>query len=785
MKSCATALLILCSTFAIAAQSGAIVSGTVTDHDKPVPNHEIELTAPDGTAVRTKTDAGGRFEFRGVAPGTYRVGGRIRAQSVDLTVVVAGSESVVADLGFESLTSVSTSIVREYVSISTDSIEPVERVSKSVSVIEGREMRERADFSLVESLRTVPGFRVQQLGGFGRTASVKSRGLRNQDTAVLLDGIRFRDASSITGDASAFLGDITLTSVSRVEILRGPGSSLYGTNAIGGTIDFQSAEPQAGWRGQIGGALGGLGLGRFRGNLSKGLLGGAFGFASGISRTVYTKGVDGNDDARNTNFQTRVQWKPASRTSVSGRIFYSDAFVALNTGPDTLGALPATNAVTLTARPGVNFAPDADDPDSSQKSRFFNGQIGLTHSFSNRFVLDAFFSGLTTRRRNGNGSLGSGFQSASTSIFEGGIRTGGVKLNWIAATDQNLSFGYEFEDESFRNEGFTPSGSGNFLTRAGQRSQTVFAQHITRFLGGRLNVAGGVRGQFFSLNAPEFSRSNAPYQGLALSEPPGAVTVDGSVSYYFDRTGTKIRAHMGNGYRVPSLYERFGTFYSSFSSAFFALGDPNLKPEKTVAFDAGIDQDLFGKKLRMSAVYFYTALDRTIGFGNVVPNFGSTTRPFGGYLNTKGGTARGGEFSAGFKPTELTEITASYTYTASRQRSPAVTGNPTLKTLGVPDHQFTLVATQRFREFWVNFDFLATSSYLAPIFSNSSFRTFVYRFEGNRRADLTAGYNFRLKNERFSLRLFGTVENMLDDEYYENGFRTAGINGRIGLSFGF
>ena len=47
------------------------------------------------------------------------------------------------------------------------------------------------------------------------------------------------------------------------------------------------------------------------------------------------------------------------------------------------------------------------------------------------------------------------------------------------------------------------------------------------------------------------------------------------------------------------------------------------------------------------------------------------------------------------------------------------------------------------------------------------------------------GYTFGLKSERMSLRLFGTIENIFDQEYYENGFRTAGVTGRIGLSFGF
>src|SRR5213075_3449667 len=104
----------------------------------------------------------------------------------------------------------------------------------------GQQMRERADFALIESLRTIPGFRVAQSGGFGRVATIKTRGLRNQDTALLIDGIRFRDPTAITGDASPFVSDFTLTSVDRIEVLRGSGSSLYGTNAIGGVVDFQT-----------------------------------------------------------------------------------------------------------------------------------------------------------------------------------------------------------------------------------------------------------------------------------------------------------------------------------------------------------------------------------------------------------------------------------------------------------------------------------------------------------------------------------------------------------------
>src|SRR5262249_8074972 len=148
--------------------------------------------------------------------------------------------------------------------------------------------------------------------------------------------------------------------------------------------------------------------------------------------------------------------------------------------------------------------------------------------------------------------------------------------------------------------------------------------------------------------------------------------------------------------RVPSLFERFGTFFSSFGTPeFVALGDPNLGPEKTIAFDGGLEQNLFKNKARLSATYFYTKLIDTIGFGNVVPPIGTTDRPFGGYLNTKGGIARGAEFSGQVKASDSTDIFVSYTFTNSDQREPQVTGNPNIETLGIPKHQFTLVATQR------------------------------------------------------------------------------------------
>jgi vitamin B12 transporter len=784
--------LLLVATFlintAVVAQEAGTVSGLVMVNDQPVADASVILTGPDGRTLTIQVDASGKFEFSGLKPGTYHIWASQGSFRTGREIKLASGQQLTIDLDLVlDARRIYPGAIRELVTIAADAAQPVEEISKTVNIISGQEMRDRADITLVDSLRTIPGFRIQQLGGFGRTASIKSRGLRNQDTAILIDGVRLRDSASITGDATAFLSDLTLTSVSKVEVLRGPGSSLYGTNAVGGTIDLQTPVPQSGWHGQVSGALGGLGLGRFRGNVSNGTDDGKFGLNAAAARTVFTKGIDGDDDARNTNFQSRLEFRPFSRTNISARFFVSDAFVALNSSPDTAGNPPASNSGIIDAVPGVNFVFDANDPDFSQKSRFFNGQVVLTQVINSVLSLQAYYSGLTTRRRNDNGLLGVPFQSESTSIFEGTIHTANAHLDWLANSANRFTAGYEFEHEDFRNEGFTPTGTEDFFTEATQSSSTIYFQDLVRLLDGRLQFAGGFRAQYYSLGKPGLSVNNPLYSDVTLEGVPAAYTFDGSASYFISRTGTKFRTHAGNGYRVPSLFERFGSFFNSFASPaqFEALGDPFLKPEKTAAFDAGVDQYLFGRKASVSAVYFYTKLTDIVGFGNSVPPIGVTPRPFGGYENQKGGVARGVEISGEVKPTSSTVIYASYTFTNSDQLTPQVTGSGVYKTLGIPDHQFTFNATQRIKGFWVNADFLCTSSYLAPIFSNASFNSYVYRFEGNRRLDLTAGYTFTFDTGKLSVRLFGTVENLFDNEYFENGFRTPGRAGRAGLSFAF
>lgn len=781
-----TSVLIGLFSVIVYAQASTTLRGRVTNKNGTVAGAVVTLvsTSDNQKTFTARTSKDGNYRLSRFPAGMYYVratlsSGTYAEVSESQTVNIPADAAIEINLSLDIIQA-----FRETVTVAAGGTQTIDEVSKTVDVINSQEMRDRADFSLVESLRTIPGFRVQQSGGFGRVATVKTRGLRNQDTAVLLDGIRFRDASAISGDASPFLSDFTLTSVNKIEVLRGSGSSLYGTNAIGGAIDFKTPSTRSGTHGQVGGALGGLGLGRFRGNISHGTESGKFGINIGLSRTVYSKGIDGDDDAHNTNVQTRFDANPFARMTISGRFFFSDADVRTNANPDTLGTLPTATESVIDAVPGVNFTADANDPDSFQTSRFYNGQFVLTHAINSNLVFSGHYSGVKTARKNTNGPLGPGFQSAlQTYLFDGQIHTLNGHFNW--SPKNNLAtFGYEFEAEKFGNDGRFATTGNNFSTEAIQSSNTFYAQDLLSLMAGKLQFSGAFRAQWFSLRKPTFSSVNFPNRFNNIASPQASYTADGSVSYFFERSRTKLRAHVGNGYRVPSLYERFGSYF--FANMFFGLGNPELKPERSIAIDGGIEQSLATDRVRLSATYFYTKINDEISY-LPTDDLGAAA-----YYNFDKHFSRGLEFSSRMRPSDSTEIFASYTFTNSDIRNfrrqsllPSTVLSTDRKVYGVPDHQFTLVATQRFGRLWVNFDFLATSSYLAPIFSNTAFNTYIYRFEGNRKGDLTAGYTFGFKRERMTLRLFGTIENIFDHEYYENGFRTPGRSGRVGLTFGF
>src|SRR5205085_3899718 len=191
-----------------------------------------------------------------------------------------------------------------------------------------------------------------------------------------------------------YLSDLLVTNTSRVEVLRGSGSSLYGTNAIGGVINIVTDEGGAPTHGQLLVEGGGLGLFRGRAQLAGGTKSNRFVYSVALAHLNVTRGIDGDDAARNTSGQGRVLFRFTPKTTLSARIYAADAFTQLNSDPRPIAApLPAgiINAVPLSRAElqrfesgtpaeqlnngAATFIPATNDPDFAHTTRLLHRSL--------------------------------------------------------------------------------------------------------------------------------------------------------------------------------------------------------------------------------------------------------------------------------------------------------------------------------------------------------------------------------------------------------------------------
>jgi vitamin B12 transporter len=456
------------------AQNDGSVSGLVMIDDNPIANAEIILTSAKGERRETVSDAKGKYVFENVAAGEYTltasqyptksqppntisVNGNL---TISQKIVVLQGQSLTTDLNFSLLRTGKKRVERSRtiafdsstdtptISIGTGTSQPTVEASKSINLVYSTQIKERNETTLVDTLRTEYGFFVQQNGGFGRPSTIRIRGLRSSDTSILIDGMRFRDAAAIDGDSSAFVGDFAFTSVPQIEVLRGSGSSVWGSNAIGGVINLQTQGRGYGFHGGLTAEIGSLGRKRIRANINDGW--NKFGYSIGVSRTNVSEGIDGDDDASNTGFNGRFDFRLKSQTQIFARFFVSDAFVKLNSNPFVINPQPfGIGTPVVNAVRGVNFQIDQNDPDLNRKSSIYNGQIRLIQKLGEKLWFTSAYQELRTSRNNADGAITSGLSTLPgfQNKFSGEIRTFENKLNWTTKRN-SLTVGYEYEWEN-------------------------------------------------------------------------------------------------------------------------------------------------------------------------------------------------------------------------------------------------------------------------------------------------------------------------------------------------
>lgn len=430
---------------------------------------------------------------------------------------------------------------------------PLSQIGSSVTIITAEEIEEKQQQTVIEVLRSIPGVNVLQQGPAGSNSSVYLRGTDNKHTLVLIDGMEFRDTSTIGGGAN--LANLTTDNIEQIEIVRGAQSVLYGSDAIGGVINIITRK----------GASSPLGHAQVE--------------TGSYNTHKKTAGFSFADDNISSSFSI-------SRTDSDGFSAYNanDGFTEddgyRNTSANfNLGLNPNDIVqfnVTL-RRADANYEFDADIYDFInylmvpteegiyQDTQELQGQIGTQIKlFNNHWTLSLNVSRSEIERNYWDGAAYSG----NITKYE--------LLNVITLNQQNsLTAGMETEKEDFFNDYYG-------ITRGSARTNAFFLQE--QFISNALQITVGVRIDDHEEFGQETTWRLAP-------------------AYTITKSGTRLKGSVGSGFKAPSLYQ----LYSSY-------GDENLQPEESLSWDIGLEQPLFDGLFVLNLSWFANDIDDYIDF---------------------------------------------------------------------------------------------------------------------------------------------------------------------------
>ncbi len=679
--------------------------------------------------------------------------------------------------------------VREEVVVSASGVpRPAAASGALVAPLSAGELDDRGERLLVEALRGVPGVHIRQNGAPGQLATVSVRGVPGPGTAVLVDGAPLRDAAAPQADASALLPSLTTYGLSRVEVRRGGGSALYGTNGMGGVIHIITREADAGPRFSV--EAGGGTRGRTDAGAAFGASGPRAAASFGLTRTGFREGATGADRFSTLGGVARVSLRTGG-LRISGRAFGSMAGFGATESPFPVGVLPAgvveAKAAPLTALEryesgtaatdldfgDANFLPDAVDPDGFHRTRALAVQLALSGAAGASGAWTLRGNALATSREAEDGPLGPGaFEppSLESAGYDGGVRGVVARLSTLAGP-HHLTLGGEGEWE--RMEIRDPLSS----TAARQSAFAAFLQDEVRFADDRGRIRGAVRLQHFATESPEFR----PAEGSPFADAPdpgGGLGWSGDLSGGLAITDAmRLRGSWARGFRAPSLYERFGVGYSSLGYSVY--GDPRLEPEFTHVWDAGITIAPEDGRWDAEAAWFQAERPQIIAFDNALDGAADPFGRFFGYANTSAGSARG--FEAGFRVALPGSMRARGAFTWTDADPPESAPDELPAAWLIPETAGSLLLSGRRDRFSWSLDLHLASSLYAPMFDPASFSSRVFQFRGLRRIDLVAGWEIA---EGLRLRL--KARDALDDRAFESGgFRPLGRVLEAGLRYTF
>jgi vitamin B12 transporter len=549
----------------------------------------------------------------------------------------APSDSAARDTATRDTATRDTAALRPVVVTATRVVVPQAAPTATATVITGEQLRARGITHLVDALRDIPGAAVLQNGSFGAQASLFLRGGESKYVQVLVDGVPVNDPGG-----SFNFANLTVDNVDRIEVLRGPASVLYGSDAVTGVVQVFTRRGAPATDLSLAARGGSFGTAEGEGRAAGSLAAGRLGWSAGASHY----GSDGilafNNAYRNESGSAALRWADGGRgdltlavrgqhaqynypTDGSGAIVDRNSFrrdergtVSLEGGRRLLPRLEARAQLGLTEAHGRND----DRPDSRAD----------TLGFSQGFV-----SHDGTTRRNADARLNYYFTPRTVLTVGGDYRAALVRS----------------VDSSFYKTG--PAPGTRF--RATRDSRAVYAQLlgdvrsvVTLTLGGRYDDNSAF-GAFRTVRA-----------GIGTTLP----------------TGTGLRAAAGNAFREPTMQENF-------ARAPFNRGNALLRPERTRSVEAGLTQQLLGGRVSLGATWYLQRFRDMIQYGSATRNAAGDSV---NYFNVAGANAGGVELEARVRPAASLSVDASYTVSDTRvtnaglqsgQGATFVTGNRLLR----------------------------------------------------------------------------------------------------------
>ncbi len=527
----------------------------------------------------------------------------------------------------------------------------------SVSVITAGDLAIEHIDIVTDALGETPGVTVVRNGGPGQPTSIGLRGAEAGQTLVVVDGVQINDPSA--PDGSAILADLLVNSIDRIEVLRGPQSTLYGSDAIGGVVDILTlrggATPFAMTATGEGGSFGTFRLNATANGTANGVeYGGGInlyttqGIAAADTRPVHTD----PDGYRNLGATANVRVPVAVNVSLDVRAYYVNAESVFDGFPPPNYTLQYTGEYgrdeLLALYGGVNF-------------NFFDGR------FRNRIAMTE----LDSDRTNYNPAL-----SFPEEFFAKGRATN-VEYQGIfdVTPSDQLIIGAESLRTDLKTGLPTPDQPNPAAVQGHVRINSVYGQYQTTLFR-QVTVTGGLRHD----DDAEFGGHNS---------------IKAAAAWALFEGDTILRANYGDGFKAPSLYE----LYSPYSNPV-----QKLAPESAHGWEAGLDQKLLQGAGIVSVVYFQRHTDDQIDFFDC---FGVTSpacsqRPFGYYANIVRTRAEGVEIEAGAQLLDTIHLYGNVTDMAAIDlttggelaRRPRLTANARI--VWTPDAHWSLGASGSF-----------------------------------------------------------------------------------------